>query len=122
MYLNETMFNKNLIQISLLFSSNKHTDEFDEFDHSHLGNLMDPYTRARTVRIGKWRWPPPKEELAEGAAAAGDQQAEGFFEFKMRKLHQKMSQSNKENSNNQGREDSFDTSEEIQSNLVFLYF
>ena len=83
---------------------------------------MDPYTRARTVRIGKWRWPPPKEELAEGAAAAtGDQQAEGFFEFKMRKLHQKMSQSHKENSNNQGKEDSFDTSEEIQSKLSFIF-
>ena len=26
------------------------------------GGPMDAYTRARTVRIGKWRWPPPKED------------------------------------------------------------
>ena len=45
---------------------------------------MDPYSRARTVRIGKWRWPPPKEELT-----AGEQSAEGFFEFKMRKMSEK---------------------------------
>jgi myosin-15 len=43
---------------------------------------MDPYTRARTVRIGKWRWPPPKDE----SAIAGEQPVEGFFEFKMRKV------------------------------------
>ena len=65
---------------------------------------MDPYTRARTVRIGKWRWPPPKEEGAE--AGAGDQPAEGFFEFKMRKMQQKMGQT---------KDDDFDTSGEIQS-------
>ena len=44
---------------------------------------MDPYTRARTVRIGKWRWPPPKDE----SAIAGEQPVEGFFEFKMRKMN-----------------------------------
>ena len=35
---------------------------------------MDPYTRARTVRIGKWRWPPPKDEMAEGAVPTAEQQ------------------------------------------------
>ena len=45
------------------------------------GGPMDAYTRARTVRIGKWRWPPPKED--------GEALAEGFFEFKMRKMKHK---------------------------------
>ena len=40
------------------------------------------FFRAKTVRIGKWRWPPPKED---GTAAT----AEGFFEFKMRKMKEK---------------------------------
>jgi hypothetical protein len=40
------------------------------------------FCRAKTVRIGKWRWPPPKED---GSAAT----AEGFFEFKMRKMKEK---------------------------------
>lgn len=75
------------------------------------GNPMDPYARARTVRIGKWRWPPPKEEMGE--AGAEGQTAEGFFEFKMRKLQQKMSQSSKDH---QGKEEDLDTSGEIQSN------
>jgi myosin-15 len=44
---------------------------------------MDPYTRARTVRIGKWRWPPPKDETQM------DPNSEGFFEFKMRKMSEK---------------------------------
>ena len=75
------------------------------------GNPMDPYARARTVRLGKWRWPPPKEEMGE--AGAGDQTAEGFFEFKMRKLQQKMGQPSRDN---QGRDEDLDTSGEIQSN------
>jgi len=36
------------------------------------------------VRIGKWRWPPAKEELDE--AGNEGQPPEGFFEFKMRKM------------------------------------
>jgi hypothetical protein len=71
---------------------------------------MDPYTRARTVRIGKWRWPPPKEEMAEGVAM-DPAQAEGFFEFKMRKMQQKMSQSKE----GPGKDEDLDTSGEIQS-------
>lgn len=46
---------------------------------------MDPYTRARTVRIGKWRWPPPKDE----SGAGDDGSVEGFFEFKMRKMQER---------------------------------
>merc|ERR1719400_1626252 len=45
------------------------------------GGPMDAYSRARTVRIGKWRWPPPKED--------GDALAEGFFQFKMRKMKER---------------------------------
>jgi len=42
---------------------------------------MDPYGRAKTVRIGKWRWPParsdddPAPTLTTGS----------FLEFKMQK-------------------------------------
>ena len=66
-----------------------------------LGGL-DAYGRAKTVRIGKWRWPPPKED---GDAMA----AEGFFEFKMRKMKNK-------DGDQEGdmRNDSFETSDEIQ--------
>lgn len=66
-------------------------------------NPMDPYTRAKTVRIGKWRWPPPKEEMQ------GDQSAaEGFFEFKMRKMSEKKQEDGRPG------QDIFDTSAEIQ--------
>ena len=65
-------------------------------------NPMDPYTRARTVRIGKWRWPPPKDETT------GEQPAEGFFEFKMRKM------SEKKDGDPERQHESFDTNEEIQ--------
>ena len=67
-----------------------------------LGSLLDADGRAKTVRIGKWRWPPPKED--------GDALAEGFFEFKMRKMKQKegfLDQSDPKN-------ESLETSEEIQ--------
>ncbi|XP_070500351.1 unconventional myosin-XV [Chironomus tepperi] len=44
--------------------------------------FLDPYGRAKTVRIGKWRWPPP----------AGDQtdSAEDFISFKIRQNQRKM--------------------------------
>ena len=67
---------------------------------------MDPYTRARTVRIGKWRWPPPKDE----SAIAGEQPVEGFFEFKMRKMSEKKNDPDGE----RDQHESFDTNEEIQ--------
>ncbi len=28
-------------------------------------SAMDPYKRDRTIRIGKWRWPPPKDATRE---------------------------------------------------------
>lgn len=45
--------------------------------------FLDPYGRAKTVRIGKWRWPPPN---------AGDQvdSNEDFMSFKMRQNQRKM--------------------------------
>ena len=66
------------------------------------GGPMDAYSRARTVRIGKWRWPPPKED--------GEAVAEGFFEFKMRKLKQKEDGFDV----NDAKNESLETSEEIQ--------
>ena len=42
--------------------------------------FLDPYGRAKTVRIGKWRWPPP----------AGDQTDSDFISFKIRQNQRKM--------------------------------
>lgn len=33
----------------------------DGTDPSEARPFMDPYGRAKTVRIGKWRWPPPND-------------------------------------------------------------
>lgn len=44
--------------------------------------FLDPYGRAKTVRIGKWRWPPPAGDLGESA--------ENFISFKMRQNQRKM--------------------------------
>ena len=83
-------------------------------------NPMDPYMRARTVRIGKWRWPPPKDETQP------EQPQEGFFEFKMRKMSEKKQggeapdapgapgQEGARSRAHHAGSDSFDTSGEIQ--------
>ncbi|KAK6643275.1 hypothetical protein RUM43_004780 [Polyplax serrata] len=42
----------------------------------HNRPFIDPYGRAKTVRIGKWRWPPPQDGSQEGS--------DSFFQFKMR--------------------------------------
>ena len=80
-------------------------------------NLMDPYVRARTVRIGKWRWPPPKDETQ------GEQPVEGFFEFKMRKMSEKKDTPGGPSDPNERYHESFDTNDEIQGinlNTVLL--
>lgn len=51
-------------------------------DPSEIRGFMDPYGRAKTVRIGKWRWPPPKD-------AVGQETAEDFTKFKMRQIHRR---------------------------------
>ena len=104
---------------------------------------MDQYKRDSTVRIGKWRWPPPKEQIAQGTEGAPeDETAEGFLEFKMRKLQERKrssqmpdgvdiedSKSNsspgkkkKDNhaSGDADGNDSFDTSGEIQGKISFI--
>lgn len=43
---------------------------------------MDPYQRAKTVRIGKWRWPPPKGE---------EDPNDSFLQFKIRQQSRKTS-------------------------------
>lgn len=51
-------------------------------DPSEARPFLDPYGRAKTVRIGKWRWPPPQ----------GSNQNEGdenFMHFKMRQNQRK---------------------------------
>ncbi|XP_052871852.1 unconventional myosin-XV [Anopheles cruzii] len=40
--------------------------------------FLDPYGRAKTVRIGKWRWPPP-----QGVQGATIETEETFIQFKM---------------------------------------
>lgn len=61
--------------------------------------FIDPYGRAKTVRIGKWRWPPPNEMVQAG------ENGENFMHFKMRQNHQRkttpQSQHNNSNSSNE---------------------
>ena len=107
------------------------------------GHLLDQYKRDSTVRIGKWRWPPPKEQIAQGTEGAPeDETAEGFLEFKMRKLQERKRSSqmpdgvdiedSKSNSSPGKKKkdahasgdadgnDSFDTSGEIQGKISFI--
>ena len=42
------------------------------------GSYLDVFGRAKTVRIGKWRWPPPREDSEENGGSS-------FLEFKMKK-------------------------------------
>ncbi|XP_058837161.1 unconventional myosin-XV [Topomyia yanbarensis] len=44
--------------------------------------FLDPYGRAKTVRIGKWRWPPPQDSI-------GGDGEENFIQFKMRQTNRK---------------------------------
>ncbi|CAH2231979.1 jg4040 [Pararge aegeria aegeria] len=52
-------------------------------DPSEVRPFMDPYGRAKTVRIGKWRWPPPKD-------AVGQEQPQDFTKFKMRQIQRRI--------------------------------
>ena len=87
---------------------------------------MDPYMRARTVRIGKWRWPPPKTDMDSAAGVAnhakegptqGDE--EGFLEFMMRKMQERRAKE-KKGGNAEGGQgpDSLNTSGEIQARTI----
>ncbi|XP_017773416.1 PREDICTED: unconventional myosin-XV [Nicrophorus vespilloides] len=49
--------------------------------------FLDPYGRAKTVRIGKWRWPPPKD-------GTNVENGEDFMQFKLRQHHRKITPSN----------------------------
>lgn len=52
-------------------------------DPLEIRPFLDPYGRAKTVRIGKWRWPPPN-------AIDQTDSAENFMSFKMRQNQRKM--------------------------------
>ncbi|KAI5728804.1 hypothetical protein M8J77_021338 [Diaphorina citri] len=54
----------------------------DLADPSEVRPFMDPYGRAKTVRIGKWRWPPPQ----------GDNSDSSFLQFKLKQQRRKHSQ------------------------------
>lgn len=60
----------------------------DGTDPSEARPFLDPYGRAKTVRIGKWRWPPPKD-------GSNNENGEDFMQFKMRQ-HQRKVTPNKE--------------------------
>uniref|UniRef100_A0A8D9AYW5 Unconventional myosin-XV n=1 Tax=Cacopsylla melanoneura TaxID=428564 RepID=A0A8D9AYW5_9HEMI len=53
----------------------------DLADPSEARPFMDPYGRAKTVRIGKWRWPPPQGEGADNS----------FLQFKLKQQRRKHS-------------------------------
>lgn len=61
-------------------------------DPSGARPFLDPYGRAKTVRIGKWRWPPPQD----GNQVESD---ENFIHFKMRQNQRKQTPQS-QNSNN----------------------
>ncbi|KAF4520562.1 hypothetical protein B566_EDAN011115, partial [Ephemera danica] len=56
--------------------------EPDVVDPSESRPFLDPYGRAKTVRIGKWRWPPPKDS----------ENGDSFLEFKIRQHQRKSTQ------------------------------
>ncbi|XP_055854931.1 unconventional myosin-XV isoform X2 [Episyrphus balteatus] len=51
-------------------------------DPSETRHFLDPFGRAKTVRIGKWRWPPPQDGPQPDSE-------EDFFVFKMRQSQRK---------------------------------
>ncbi|XP_024944481.1 uncharacterized protein LOC107271471 isoform X3 [Cephus cinctus] len=53
----------------------------ESHDPSESRPFLDPYGRAKTVRIGKWRWPPPSDSNEA-------QSQDSFIEFKMRQQQQ----------------------------------
>lgn len=55
----------------------------EDVDPSESRPFLDPYGRAKTVRIGKWRWPPPKESV---------ESSDSFLEFKIRQHQRKSTQ------------------------------
>lgn len=58
-------------------------------DPSEVRPFLDPYGRAKTVRIGKWRWPPPKD-------GSNPENGEDFIQFKMRQNQQRKLTPNKD--------------------------
>lgn len=62
----------------------------DGTDPSEARPFMDPYGRAKTVRIGKWRWPPPKD-------GSNPENGEDFMHFKMRQSQRKVTPNKEQN-------------------------
>lgn len=65
--------------------------------------FLDPYGRAKTVRIGKWRWPPPNHIDQVDSA-------EDFISFKMRQNQRKMTPQAHHGGNDATEWDEFDLS------------
>ncbi|XP_037913894.1 unconventional myosin-XV isoform X1 [Hermetia illucens] len=62
-------------------------------DPSEARPFLDPYGRAKTVRIGKWRWPPPQD-------AQQNETEEDFLHFKMRQNQRKNTPQSQNHSSN----------------------
>lgn len=58
-------------------------------DPSEARPFLDPYGRAKTVRIGKWRWPPPQD-------SSMNESDENFMHFKMRQNQRKQTPQSQE--------------------------
>lgn len=63
-------------------------------DPSGARPFLDPYGRAKTVRIGKWRWPPPQD------GTQVDLSDENFMHFKLMRQNQRKQTPQSQNSNN----------------------
>ncbi|CAG4975497.1 unnamed protein product [Colias eurytheme] len=53
-----------------------------DMDPSEARPFLDPYGRAKTVRIGKWRWPPPKDSVPQDTT-------QDFTKFKLRQIQRR---------------------------------
>lgn len=80
-------------------------------DPSSARPFLDPYGRAKTVRIGKWRWPPPQD----GIQIESD---DNFIHFKMRQIQRKQTPQS-QNSNNSSPTTPVEWDEfEVEHNVV----
>ncbi|KAH9423690.1 hypothetical protein DERP_005271 [Dermatophagoides pteronyssinus] len=68
----------------------------------------DVFGRAKTVRIGKWRWPPPSEQ--------NQQSGSNFIEFKRKKQIEKQCNNNDNNNNGKNERSSSESNDIIRSN------
>ncbi|XP_050539166.1 unconventional myosin-XV isoform X10 [Daktulosphaira vitifoliae] len=76
----------------------------DLCDPSEVRPFMDPYGRAKTVRIGKWRWPPASDAVSNGAPSDmnGFPNHQSFLQFKMSKQQNQQRHKHSQDSSQDG--------------------